>query len=150
MWEKFMCTNIIFIQTWQGWRSPGFLVSRASTLSSSSSDPSPSSSSPSLDSRSSSPLPGEPQGPLAFQTTSPDSKTVTQTDRWLMWLCVCLLTVTCRCLVSEDCCFSCLSLYMSDGMLNGLNSFLFVFSFQVTRSSAVRSIFSQRLPAKEK
>uniref|UniRef100_A0A3Q2CK22 Si:dkey-19b23.7 n=1 Tax=Cyprinodon variegatus TaxID=28743 RepID=A0A3Q2CK22_CYPVA len=63
-----------------GWRSPGFLVSRASTLSSSSSDPSPSSSSPSLDSRSSSPLPGEPQGPLAFQTISPDSKTVTQTD----------------------------------------------------------------------
>ncbi|XP_038126323.1 uncharacterized protein si:dkey-19b23.7 [Cyprinodon tularosa] len=63
-----------------GWRSPGFLVSRASTFSSSSSDPSPSSSSPSLDSRSSSPRPGEPQGPLASQTTSPDSKTVTQAD----------------------------------------------------------------------
>lgn len=47
----------------QGWRSPGFVVSRASTLSSSSSDNSPSSSSPSVDSRCSSPLPGEPAGP---------------------------------------------------------------------------------------
>ncbi|XP_070786315.1 uncharacterized protein [Enoplosus armatus] len=50
-----------------GWRSPGFVVSRASSYSSSSScnssDVSPSSSSPSLDSRSSSPLPGEPPGP---------------------------------------------------------------------------------------
>ncbi|KAL7374547.1 hypothetical protein ABVT39_002772 [Epinephelus coioides] len=50
-----------------GWRSPGFAVSRASSYSSTSSqnssDVSPSSSSPSLDSRSSSPLPGEPQGP---------------------------------------------------------------------------------------
>lgn len=46
-----------------GWRSPGFVVSRASTLSSSSSDNSPSSSSPSVDSRGSSPLPGEPAGP---------------------------------------------------------------------------------------
>ncbi len=51
----------------QGWRSPGFVVSRASsytsTSSCNSSDVSPSSSSPSLDSRSSSPLPGEPPGP---------------------------------------------------------------------------------------
>lgn len=47
----------------QGWRSPGFVVSRASTLSSTSSDNSPSSSSPSVDSRCSSPLPGEPAGP---------------------------------------------------------------------------------------
>ncbi|XP_042368716.1 uncharacterized protein si:dkey-19b23.7 [Plectropomus leopardus] len=47
-----------------GWRSPGFVVSRASSYtSSSSSDGSPSSSSPSVDSRSSSPLPGEPPGP---------------------------------------------------------------------------------------
>ncbi|XP_031145681.1 uncharacterized protein si:dkey-19b23.7 [Sander lucioperca] len=49
-----------------GWRSPGFVVSRASSHSSTSScnssDVSPSSSSPSLDSRSSSPLPGEPPG----------------------------------------------------------------------------------------
>ncbi|KAL6118526.1 uncharacterized protein ACO6RY_03314 [Pungitius sinensis] len=52
-----------------GWRSPGFVVSRASPYSSTSSssscnssDVSPSSSSPSLDSRSSSPLPGEPRG----------------------------------------------------------------------------------------
>ncbi|XP_068164910.1 uncharacterized protein si:dkey-19b23.7 [Antennarius striatus] len=49
-----------------GWRSPGFAVSRASSYSSTSScnssDVSPSSSSPSLDSRSSSPLPGEPIG----------------------------------------------------------------------------------------
>ncbi|KAG7241605.1 hypothetical protein INR49_025525 [Caranx melampygus] len=50
-----------------GWRSPGFVVSRASssaaTSSCNSSDVSPSSSSPSVDSRSSSPLPGEPAGP---------------------------------------------------------------------------------------
>ncbi|CAJ1086095.1 uncharacterized protein si:dkey-19b23.7 [Xyrichtys novacula] len=50
-----------------GWRSPGFVVSRASsytsTSSCNSSDVSPSSSSPSLDSRCSSPLPGEPAGP---------------------------------------------------------------------------------------
>ncbi|XP_005744984.1 uncharacterized protein LOC102208644 isoform X1 [Pundamilia nyererei] len=50
-----------------GWRSPGFMVSRASSYSSTSScnssDVSPSSSSPSLTSRSSSPLPGEPPGP---------------------------------------------------------------------------------------
>ncbi|XP_036072601.1 uncharacterized protein si:dkey-19b23.7 isoform X1 [Oryzias melastigma] len=50
-------------------RSPGFVVSRASSRSSSSSsslnssDVSPSSSSPSLASRSSSPLPGDPEGP---------------------------------------------------------------------------------------
>uniref|UniRef100_A0A1A8KP13 DUF7886 domain-containing protein n=1 Tax=Nothobranchius kuhntae TaxID=321403 RepID=A0A1A8KP13_NOTKU len=51
-----------------GWRSPGFLVSRASLNSSSSScsssGVSPSSSSPSLDSGSSSPLPGEPRGTM--------------------------------------------------------------------------------------
>ncbi|KAI9543304.1 hypothetical protein NQZ68_011953 [Dissostichus eleginoides] len=51
-----------------GFRSPGFVVSRASSLSSisscNSSDVSPSSSSPSLGSRGSSPLPGEePPGP---------------------------------------------------------------------------------------
>ncbi|KAK5848300.1 hypothetical protein PBY51_005927 [Eleginops maclovinus] len=49
-----------------GFRSPGFVVSRASSFSSiscNSSDVSPSSSSPSLGSRGSSPLPGEPQGP---------------------------------------------------------------------------------------
>ncbi|XP_069025915.1 uncharacterized protein [Embiotoca jacksoni] len=50
-----------------GWRSPGFVVSRASSYSSTSScnssDVSPSSSSLSLASRSSSPLPGEPPGP---------------------------------------------------------------------------------------
>ncbi|KAK9524799.1 hypothetical protein VZT92_017165 [Zoarces viviparus] len=53
-----------------GWRSTGFVVSRASSSSSSSSssscnssDVSPSSTSPSLDSRGSSPLPGEPPGP---------------------------------------------------------------------------------------
>ncbi|KAM8897389.1 uncharacterized protein AB9W97_008810 isoform 2-T4 [Spinachia spinachia] len=59
-----------------GWRSPGFVVSRASPYSSSSScnssEASPSSSSPSLDSRSSSPLPGErpgPRGPLSQSCT---------------------------------------------------------------------------------
>ncbi|XP_060887978.1 uncharacterized protein si:dkey-19b23.7 [Labrus mixtus] len=50
-----------------GWRSPGFAVSRASSFTSTnscnSSNVSPSSSSPSLDSRGSSPLPGEPAGP---------------------------------------------------------------------------------------
>ncbi|XP_058480904.1 uncharacterized protein si:dkey-19b23.7 isoform X2 [Solea solea] len=55
-----------------GWRSPGFVVSRASSSSSSccssssicnSSDISPSSSDPSLDSRCSSPLPGEAPAP---------------------------------------------------------------------------------------
>ncbi|XP_028998193.1 uncharacterized protein si:dkey-19b23.7 [Betta splendens] len=50
-----------------GWRSPGFAVSRASsctsTSSCNSSDASPSSSSPSLDSRGSSPLPGERPAP---------------------------------------------------------------------------------------
>ncbi|KAM7366329.1 hypothetical protein PAMP_015778 [Pampus punctatissimus] len=55
-----------------GWRSPGFVVSRASSYSSTSScnssDVSPSSSSPSLASRSSSPLPGEPPGPRAPQS----------------------------------------------------------------------------------
>uniref|UniRef100_A0A3Q3IPG2 DUF7886 domain-containing protein n=1 Tax=Monopterus albus TaxID=43700 RepID=A0A3Q3IPG2_MONAL len=49
-----------------GWRSPGFVVSRASSYSSTSScnssDASPSSSSPSLASQSSSPLAGEPLG----------------------------------------------------------------------------------------
>ncbi|XP_063325997.1 uncharacterized protein si:dkey-19b23.7 [Pelmatolapia mariae] len=55
-----------------GWRSPGFMVSRASSYSSTSScnssDVSPSSSSPSLASRSSSPLPGEPPGPRGSQS----------------------------------------------------------------------------------
>nr|XP_019951142.1 PREDICTED: uncharacterized protein LOC109634854 [Paralichthys olivaceus] len=55
-----------------GWRSPGFVVSRASSFSSSSScnssDVSPSSSSPSLDSRSSSPLPGEAPAPRGRQS----------------------------------------------------------------------------------
>ncbi|XP_029942931.1 uncharacterized protein LOC115384888 isoform X2 [Salarias fasciatus] len=50
-----------------GWRSPGFVVSRASSFSSTSScnssDVSPSSSSPSLASRGGSPLPGDPPGP---------------------------------------------------------------------------------------
>ncbi|XP_012723133.2 uncharacterized protein si:dkey-19b23.7 isoform X1 [Fundulus heteroclitus] len=70
-----------------GWRSPGFLVSRASSYSSSSSssssssDGSPSSSSPSLDSRSSSPLPGEPHGPRDVQTINTHSRTLTHTDR---------------------------------------------------------------------
>ncbi|MED6292896.1 hypothetical protein CHARACLAT_005314 [Characodon lateralis] len=68
-----------------GWRSPGFLVSRASSYAStsrcSSSDASPSSSSPSLDSRSSSPLPGEPQGLRDVQTTNSHSRTLTHTDR---------------------------------------------------------------------
>ncbi|XP_068444359.1 uncharacterized protein si:dkey-19b23.7 [Clinocottus analis] len=58
-----------------GWRSPGFVVSRASSHSSTSScnssDVSPSSSSPSLDSRSSSPLPGEPPGPRDPPPPSP-------------------------------------------------------------------------------
>ncbi|XP_053717097.1 uncharacterized protein si:dkey-19b23.7 isoform X2 [Synchiropus splendidus] len=53
-----------------GWRSPGFMVSRASSYTSGSSScdsssTSPSSSSPSLGSRSSSPLPGEPSDPPA-------------------------------------------------------------------------------------
>ncbi|XP_014852929.1 PREDICTED: uncharacterized protein LOC106923992 isoform X1 [Poecilia mexicana] len=65
-----------------GWRSPGFLVSRASSYSSSSSScVSPSSSSPSLGSRSSSPLPGEPRGPPDVQATYSHSRTPTQTDR---------------------------------------------------------------------
>ncbi|XP_027894781.1 uncharacterized protein LOC114157818 [Xiphophorus couchianus] len=64
-----------------GWRSPGFLVSRVSSYSSSSSCVSPSSSSPSLDSRSSSPLPGEPRGPPDVQTNNSHSRTPTQTDR---------------------------------------------------------------------
>ncbi|XP_029310372.1 uncharacterized protein LOC115023492 [Cottoperca gobio] len=62
-----------------GWRSPGFVVSRASSHSSTSScnssDVSPSSSSPSLDSRSSSPLPGEPASPR-----DPPSHTPTRTQ----------------------------------------------------------------------
>ncbi|XP_054916361.1 uncharacterized protein si:dkey-19b23.7 isoform X2 [Poeciliopsis prolifica] len=64
-----------------GWRSPGFLVSRASSYSPSSSGASPSSSSPSLDSRSSSPLPGEPRGPPDVQTADSHSRSATQTDR---------------------------------------------------------------------
>ncbi|XP_059210723.1 uncharacterized protein si:dkey-19b23.7 [Centropristis striata] len=67
-----------------GWRSPGFVVSRASSFSSTSScnssDVSPSSSSPSLDSRSSSPLPGEPRGPRGppthTHTKTPQPQTV--------------------------------------------------------------------------
>ncbi|KAM9426843.1 uncharacterized protein KZ484_022915 [Pholidichthys leucotaenia] len=54
-----------------GWRSPGFMVSRASSSSSASSSDissNSSSSSPSLDSRSSSPLPGEPHGPTDIQS----------------------------------------------------------------------------------
>ncbi|XP_071315268.1 uncharacterized protein [Trachinotus anak] len=65
-----------------GWRSPGFVVSRASsscpTSSCNSSDVSPSSSSPSLASRSSSPLPGEPTGPRDHQSqthTKPQPQT---------------------------------------------------------------------------
>ncbi|KAL4006843.1 centriole, cilia and spindle-associated protein [Sarotherodon galilaeus] len=65
-----------------GWRSPGFMVSRASSYSSTSScnssDVSPSSSSPSLASRSSSPLPGEPPGPRDSQS---HTKTQPQTAR---------------------------------------------------------------------
>uniref|UniRef100_UPI0037E7033E uncharacterized protein n=1 Tax=Semicossyphus pulcher TaxID=241346 RepID=UPI0037E7033E len=64
-----------------GWRSPGFAVSRASSFSSTSScnssNASPSSSSPSVDSRSSSPLPGEPAGPRDPQ---PHTHTKTQTQ----------------------------------------------------------------------
>ncbi|XP_022619914.1 uncharacterized protein LOC111235668 [Seriola dumerili] len=68
-----------------GWRSPGFVVSRASSSSSStsscnSSNVSPSSSSPSLASRSSSPLPGEPVGPRE-PPTQPRTKTQPQTAR---------------------------------------------------------------------
>ncbi|XP_067435424.1 uncharacterized protein si:dkey-19b23.7 isoform X1 [Thunnus thynnus] len=67
-----------------GWRSPGFVVSRASSYSSTSScnssDVSPSSSSPSLASRSSSPLPGEPPGPRASQPHT-HTKTQPQTAR---------------------------------------------------------------------
>nr|XP_020467012.1 uncharacterized protein LOC109966495 isoform X2 [Monopterus albus] len=59
-----------------GWRSPGFVVSRASSYSSTSScnssDASPSSSSPSLASQSSSPLAGEP---LGLQDTQSHTKT---------------------------------------------------------------------------
>ncbi|XP_027143822.1 uncharacterized protein si:dkey-19b23.7 isoform X2 [Larimichthys crocea] len=65
-----------------GWRSPGFVVSRASSFSSTSScnssDVSRSSSSPCLDSRSSSPLPGEPPGPREPQS---HTKTQPQTAR---------------------------------------------------------------------
>ncbi|XP_030609952.1 uncharacterized protein LOC115797507 [Archocentrus centrarchus] len=65
-----------------GLRSPGFMVSRASSYSSASScnssDVSPSSSSPSLASRSSSPLPGEPLGPRVSQS---HTKTQPQTAR---------------------------------------------------------------------
>ncbi|XP_040038883.1 uncharacterized protein LOC120822951 isoform X2 [Gasterosteus aculeatus] len=69
-----------------GWRSPGFVVSRASPYSSTSSscnssEVSPSSSSPSLGSRSSSPLPGEPAGPReppAPRGTPSQSHTKTQ------------------------------------------------------------------------
>lgn len=66
----------------QGWRSPGFVVSRASSSSSTnscnSSDVSTSSSSPSLDSRSSSPLPREPAGPQS----DTGAKTQPQTTGW--------------------------------------------------------------------
>lgn len=63
-----------------GWRSPGFVVSRASssasaTSSCNSSNVSPSSSSPSVDSRSSSPLPGEPAAP---RDPEPQTRTKTQ------------------------------------------------------------------------
>ncbi|XP_074479177.1 uncharacterized protein LOC141760363 [Sebastes fasciatus] len=70
-----------------GWRSPGFVVSRASSYSSNSSscnssDVSPSSSSPSLASRSSSPLPGEPPGPREPPPShTPHTKTQPQTVR---------------------------------------------------------------------
>ncbi|GAA6228110.1 uncharacterized protein si:dkey-19b23.7 [Lates japonicus] len=61
-----------------GWRSPGFAVSRASsytsTSSCNSSDVSPSSSSPSLDSRSSSPLPGEAPAPRDPQSRGPKTQ----------------------------------------------------------------------------
>ncbi|XP_018559887.1 uncharacterized protein si:dkey-19b23.7 [Lates calcarifer] len=66
-----------------GWRSPGFAVSRASsytsTSSCNSSDVSPSSSSPSLDSRSSSPLPGE--APASRDPQSRGPKMQPQTSR---------------------------------------------------------------------
>ncbi|RVE60489.1 hypothetical protein OJAV_G00181370 [Oryzias javanicus] len=67
-------------------RSPGFMVSRASSRSSSSSsslnssDISPSSSSPSLASRSSSPLPGDPEGPQDPQSHKHTKKQL-QTSR---------------------------------------------------------------------
>ncbi|KAM3590554.1 uncharacterized protein V6R79_011818 [Siganus canaliculatus] len=58
-----------------GWRSPGFVVSRASsytsTSSCNSSNVSPSSSSPDVDSRSSSPLPGEPVSPRDHHPHAP-------------------------------------------------------------------------------
>ena len=71
----------------QGWRSPGFLVSRASSCSSSSScnssNVSPSSSAPSVDSGGSSPLPGEcPPRPRDHQLHA--HKTQPQTARWLV------------------------------------------------------------------
>ncbi|KAK1889796.1 Elongator complex protein 2 [Dissostichus eleginoides] len=78
-----------------GFRSPGFVVSRASSLSSisscNSSDVSPSSSSPSLGSRGSSPLPGEeppgpreppdPREPPGPREPPPHTKTQPQTVR---------------------------------------------------------------------
>ncbi|XP_030286532.1 uncharacterized protein LOC115589639 [Sparus aurata] len=67
-----------------GWRSPGFLVSRASSYSSSSScnssDVSPSSSAPSVDSGGSSPLPGE-RPPCPRDHQSQTHKTQPQTAR---------------------------------------------------------------------
>lgn len=82
----FLCIRLPGLQ---GWRSPGFLVSRASSHSSTSScnssDVSPSSSSPSLDSQSSSPLPGEPAGPRDPQSHT-CSNEQPQTTRWLTCL----------------------------------------------------------------
>lgn len=164
MWiNAFPRTDVLFLsrQTLQGWRSPGFLVSRASscssTSSSSSSSVSPSSSSPSLDSRSSSPLPGEPQGPRDIQTTNSHSRTLTQTDRWLMRLCVCLLIFTSRCLVLEEgvlFLFEFINVWCNNAEWL-LKSFLqaakwLMFFFLFPESPAVRSIFSQHLPVKER
>lgn len=82
--SSYIYHHIVLITALQGWRSPGFVVSRASSYSSTSScnssDVSPSSSSPSLASRSSSPLPGEPRAPRASQSRT-HTKTQPQTAR---------------------------------------------------------------------
>lgn len=81
------CSPSSCVPVLQGWRSPGFLVSRASSYSSSSScnssDVSPSSSAPSVDSGGSSPLPGE-RPPCPRDHQSHTHKTQPQTARWLV------------------------------------------------------------------
>ena len=98
------CSPSSCVPVLQGWRSPGFLVSRASSYSSSSScnssDVSPSSSAPSVDSGGSSPLPGE-RPPCPRDHQSHTHKTQPQTARWLVHAFVLSIGGSCWYLWSE-------------------------------------------------